>query len=52
MIEEWKLIDADGIWAKLKTKCLVWLDMYIHTLHLVHTMFEDIPLLYLYRVFL
>lgn len=50
MSEEWKLIgmrpEVKSFWDKMKAKCLVWLDMYIHTLHLIHTMFEDIPLLY------
>ena len=46
--EEWGYIEGETIWEKLKAKCLVWLDMYIHTLHLIHTMIEDIPLLYLY----
>lgn len=45
---EWKFIEGDTVIEKLKSKCLVWLDMYIHTLHLIHTMMEDIPLLYLY----
>lgn len=46
---EWKLLgDNLTFKEKLQQKTLVWLDVYIHTLHLIHTSFEDIPLLYLY----
>ena len=48
---KWKLLDPDRThdWKwKLNQKTVVLLDAYIHTLHLIHTSYEDLPLLYLY----
>ena len=48
MSRDWKNLKGNTIREKLKQKTLIWTDTYIHTLHLIHTMLEDIPLLILY----